>query len=977
MSQDTEKKLNYKDTLNLPHTDFPIRAQHATEDQQMLERWEKEKLAKKAFNAHAGAPKFILHDGPPYANGNIHLGHALNKILKDIIGKAKRMMGHHVPITPGWDCHGLPIEFKVSQDNPHANRTELKKACRAYAAHWIAVQKEEFKQLAVSMDWDNPYLTMDYAYEAAIIRGLATFVEQGYIERKNKTVPWCFNCQTVLATAEIEYQDRKDPSVYVLFPLTDQALATIAPELVGKEVNLLVWTTTPWTLPLNRAVLLRAGAEYVILNIEGTYIITARQRADAIAALKGQPAEVIGTFNSGALPSGKLLVHHPFVTDLQVPIILDASVSLEDGTAAVHCAPGCGPEDYEVGVRNNLAIYSPVAPNGTYTDAIAPKDLVGMSVTDGQWWVLRRLQEVGKLWHKENITHSYPHCWRCHNGLIFRATKQWFCDLSQHALRAKTVAEIDSAITMLPESAANRLKATMEGRLEWCLSRQRVWGVPIPAIIHDATDTVFITKPMLEQVAQNVAREGIEWWDSADIKDLLPADFDYTTYPLHELRKEQDILDVWFDSGLSFYAVLMQRSELAFPADLYLEGKDQHRGWFQSSLLASMVITGKAPMRQIVTHGFTVDEKGRKMSKSIGNVVSPQDIIADLGVDGLRLWVASIDSSGDAVVSKVLLANVKEVYRKIRNTCRFLLSNLYDFNIEHDAIPFEKLLLIDQAALRELYALQTAVIAAYERMDFTAVFHMLADYVTTDLSAFYLDIIKDRLYVEAAAGHKRRSAQTACWYILDAVTKLIAPILSCTAEQVSDHYQQNKQESIHLQTFASLDAIAKPLGAPVEMSPFARPKNARVVTPQDMLKALHESSSTKQATKFWGELKQIRSALLKAIEQLREQGIIKHSLEARIRAYVHPASDVQETIKQLKTQLAGTQQTLDEFFKEFLIVSQFILVDKQEDVAQTMVDGLYAEVTPALGVKCPRCWHWNETAHADGLCDRCAAIIKR
>jgi isoleucyl-tRNA synthetase len=975
MSQDTEKKLNYKDTLNLPHTDFPIRAEHAKEDPKILERWQQENLYAQTFRAHEGAQKFVLHDGPPYANGNIHLGHALNKILKDIVGKAQRMMGYHVPITPGWDCHGLPIEFKVSQEHPHASRTELKKACRAYAQHWIEVQKDEFKKLGVCMDWDNPYLTMAHDYEASIIRALASFVEQGYIERKNKTVPWCATCQTVLATAEIEYQDRKDPSVYVLFPLTDQALEQIAPELVGKKVNILVWTTTPWTLPLNRAVLLRAGAEYVILNIAGTYIITARQRADAIAALKGATAELVATFNAGDLPSGKLLVQHPFIADLQVPIILDASVALDDGTAAVHCAPGCGPEDYEVGVRNNLEIYSPVAPNGTYTAAIAPQELNGMSVADGQWWVLRKLQELGNLWHKENITHSYPHCWRCHNGLIFRATKQWFCDLSQHDLKTKTIAEIDTAITMQPESAANRLKGTMEGRLEWCLSRQRVWGVPIPAVIHDATDTIFMSKQMLAYVADYVAREGIEWWDTVALKDLLPADFDYATYPLDELRKEQDILDVWFDSGTSFYAVLMQRPELAFPADLYLEGKDQHRGWFQSSLLASMVMTGKAPMKRIVTHGFTVDEKGRKMSKSIGNVVSPQDIVQDLGVDGLRLWVASIDTSGDAVVSKVLLANVKEVYRKIRNTCRFLLSNLYDFNIERDALAIDRLLLIDQAALRELYVVQTTILQAYERMDFTVVFHTLAEYVSNDLSAYYLDIIKDRLYVEAAAGHKRRSAQTACWYIVDALTKLIAPILSCTAEQVSDHYQQNKQESIHMQTFASLEALRAWFATENKDFDFPRPQSARIFTPHDAVQLLRAQGMQEDA-QFWTAMKEIRSALLKAIEQLREQGVIKHSLEARIRAFAHPESDAYATLTKLKHKLAHSGQSVDEFFKEFLIVSQFMFVESQEDVAQTTFEGLYAEVTPALGVKCPRCWHWNEHAQADGLCDRCAAIVK-
>lgn len=952
MSEDQNTKVSYKDTLNLPTTEFPIRANPKVEDPIMLERWQQEDLYRKSFFAHEGHGKFILHDGPPYANGNIHLGHAFNKTLKDIVGKSQRMFGKQVPITPGWDCHGLPIELKVSQENPGLDRVALKKACRAYAQKWVNAQREDFKKLGVLMDWDNPYATMDFAYEASVLRAFGEFVEQGYIERSNKTVPWCPSCQTVLASAEIEYEDRKDPSVYVFFTLTQEAVKNIVPELSDKEVHLLVWTTTPWTLPLNRAVLLKPSTEYVVLDIDGKYIVTARQLADNVAALKKVPAKIIATFNTANIISGALKAHHPFIENFQVPIILDNSVLLEDGTAVVHSAPGCGPEDYQVGIKNNLEIFSPITPDGKYTADIKPQELTGMAVTDGQWWVLRKLDELGKLFHKASLVHSYPHCWRCHGGLIFRATKQWFCDLSQHDLKQRALDAVDQHMCAIPEKSINRLKATLEGRLEWCLSRQRIWGVPIPAVIHDKSDFVYISKELIDTVANHVAREGIEWWDTASIQDLLPADFDFVKYPLHELRKEQDILDVWFESGVSYYAVLLQNKELGFPADLYLEGKDQHRAWFQSSLLCSMVTNDMPPMKTVLTHGFTVDEKGRKMSKSIGNVVAPDQMVDEMGTDGLRLWVSSIDASGEAVVSKVLIANVKEVYRKIRNTCRFLISNMYDFDIEKDAVPIDELQEIDAYGLQELYKLQHKVLKLYSAMDFTGIFHLFGDYVSADLSSFYLDIIKDRLYVEKTDGHKRRSAQTACWYILDTLTRLMAPILSFTAEQLSDHYQKNKTESIHLQQFATLDALRS------------------LCTMTDL--------AAQENNQLWTTLKAMRSAMLKAIEVLREKGLIKHSLEAQVLFYVDPSSEAAQQLKQLSGRLAQKDQLLEEFFQEFLIVSQIHIFDEKEsDMQPTQVDGLHVYVTQAAGVKCPRCWQWQVTESSDQLCGRCFLICRR
>lgn len=939
---DNQNEKRYNETLNLPRTDFPIRANAKIDDAAMITRWQQQNLYGDSFMIHKGATKFILHDGPPYANGHIHLGHALNKILKDIVGKSQRMLGKHVPITPGWDCHGLPIELKVSQEHPGLNRTETKKACRAYAQRWIDVQKEEFKKLGVLMDWDHPYTTMDYSYEASILRAFGIFVDKEYIERSNKTVPWCSSCQTVLAAAEIEYADRKDPSVYVLFPFTQEAVKQLVPSLEGKEVSFLVWTTTPWTLPLNRALLLKTNTTYVVLDINGTYVATAQPLADRIAALKQTTASVVASFCTDTFASNELFAHHPFIADQKIPLILDGSVSLEDGSAIVHCAPGCGPEDYAIGIKNRLEIFSPITPDGRYTQHIEPQELANMPVAEGQWWVLRKLQEVNRLFYKTTINHSYPHCWRCHQGLIFRATKQWFCDLSKHDLKERTLRAIDTHVTTLPEKSINRLKATLEGRLEWCLSRQRVWGVPIPAIIHDATDYVYTNKEFINKVADQVSAHGIEWWDTVDIKQLLPSDFDFNRYPLHELRKEQDILDVWFESGVSFYAVLLHNKELGFPADMYLEGSDQHRAWFQSSLLISMVLEDHPAMKKLMTHGFTVDEKGRKMSKSIGNVVAPQEMINELGTDGLRLWVASIDTSGDAIVSQTVMTHVKEVYRKIRNTARFLLSNLYDFDSNKDMIAIEKLFLIDQYALKELYTVNNNIIKAYKAMDFTQIFHILADYTAVHLSSFYLDIIKDRLYVEKAHGLPRRSAQTVCWYLLDTLTRSMAPILSFTAEQLSDYYQSDKRSSIHLQQFALLHEFA------------------------DL--PMMTSSEYQQ---FWDSLKQVRVAVLKAIEDKREAGGIKHSREARVTLYSDSNTFYALLQKYLK------QQTISDFFKEFFIVSDVVVRDNGNGLDQSIMPGLYLRIETVGGVKCPRCWQWQVTQELpEGVCSRCKEVLE-
>ncbi len=948
--------VSFKDTLNLPHTDFPIRPNAQVDDTQVLERWHNQHLYEKAFTHNKGKATYILHDGPPYANGHIHLGSAYNKILKDIITKYRRMRGYHVPVTPGWDCHGLPIELKVSKENPGISPYELKKACRAYAEDWVHIQREEFKRLGIIMHWDKPYITMAPTYEAAIMRAFGMCLQKGFIERKNKTVPWCYSCGTVLASAEIEYKDRKDPSIYVLFELEPVFVDKYIQQLIGTPVYMVIWTTTPWTLPLNRGILLNLHETYQIRYSNGTYFIIGKTVHAQLDQQLGCTTQLITEVPASLFTHA--YAQHPFVHDLTVPFIFDDSVSVHEGTAAIHVAPGCGPIDYEIGIKNNLEIFSPVSSNGRYTSGIKPAELEGMSVHEGQEWVIRTLTASNKLLCATTIYHAYPHCWRCHSGLIFRATRQWFLNLTHRELKQRAIQAL-STLQFLPQQGYNFLKATIENRWEWCLSRQRIWGVPIPAFLCTSCDYIVISPELVEKVASGVAREGIEYWDTVDTADLLSSKLQTCpNCPNQQLVKEQDILDVWFDSGISHYAVLVGNPELAYPADIYAEGVDQHRGWFQSSLLTSLILEEQPCTRTILTHGFTVDATGQKMSKSLGNVIAPQEIITQLGTDGLRLWAASIDHEGDAPVSPVLLQNVGEVYRKIRNTARFLLSNLYDFEISRDQVSFDQLLLIDQYALERLYELQNSILAAYEQTHITAVFHELSDYCAAELSSFYLDSIKDRLYVESAQGRLRRSAQTVCWYILDALTKLIAPILSFTAELLSDYYQQSKAMSIHLQDFAQLESIYEHL--------------QRIYT-QDTSTVLRIGNRNPQ----WQFLKSLRSTVLKALESLRADKIIKQSLEARVTLFLDTNNQDVALLESLFARAIQNGQSREEFLKELFIVSQVTLAATKTDLESTALDGVFLSVSKAEGTKCPRCWQWDITEHIHGLCKRCQKVLNQ
>ncbi len=971
-------KKSFKDTLNLPTTAFPIRANPKEDDIKLLNRWQLEDLYTKTFfkNAQEG-PVFILHDGPPYSNGHIHMGTAYNKIIKDVVTKARRMLGYHVPVTPGWDCHGLPIEQKVLEEQKElakAPKADIKRACRKYAQRWVGVQKDEFKQLGVLMDWDKPYLTMSPEYESSILNAFAELVDAGYIERKNKTVPWCIHCQTVLAAAEIEYAERKDNSVYVLFPI-------VMNDTLKKYFNnydhvyVAIWTTMPWTIPLNRAVLMKPDTTYVLTLIDSIPVIIGKECIEQVGNDIKKEITVVKEFDSQELDQYNILLGHPLNPSYTVPLIAHASVMTNEGTAFVHCSPGSGPDDYEVALMHDLEIFAPITPDGRYMAPVEPFALRGMSVEDGQIWVIKELAHCGALLGKTTIRHSYPHCWRCRKGLIFRATKQWFCNLAANDLKKRTLTAI-SGIQSVPAASANRLLATIEGRLEWCLSRQRAWGVPLVGVLCKTCDALHTNKNLILFVANGVAKEGVEYWDNlpiADLQHLLPTTCQYCGSV--EWLKETDILDVWFDSGVSHCAVLQTSPYLSFPADLYLEGKDQHRGWFQSSLLTSIAIDRQPCTKAFLTLGFIVDGNGKKMSKSLGNVVAPNDLIAKLGTDGVRLWATSNDFNSDVVLSDVLVNNVQEVFRKIRNTARFLLSNLYDFNHTTDAVPLHELTLIDRYALQQLFMLNHRIVHSYVSYDIIGVYHELNEYCTNDLSALYLDIVKDRLYTEKADGHKRRSAQTACYYILDTLTKLAAPILSFTTELISDEYQKDKSCSIHLQDMNTLSSIWISLvAAEVEQ------KNAAVITAA--LSAPHSFAEAdliqfkESYQQQWGLIKKIRSVLLKAIEEKRADGLVKHPLEVSLTI----AIDVHEKgisslneLFNLATQEG--KEVLCSFIKELTIVSQCTITTHSAELPRTAIPGLNVLVEHALGDKCQRCWQWEEGMTSEGLCQRCHTLL--
>ena len=947
MSSVPEKK-SYKHTLNLPQTKFPIRANAAQKDIEMLQYWKTSKMYERVIQHQPGKKKFILHWGPPYSNGHLHLGHALNAVLKDVVSKFKRMSGYDVDLTYGWDCHGLPIELKVASEQGidtskgTADVIALKKACRAYAQRWIEIQHQEFTNIGIIADASQRYATMDPSYEADIVRAFGVLVEKGFIERKGKTVPWCASCQTVLASAEIEHKDRKDPSIYVRFivDVPTQALKSAMQGAGIADAAFAVWTTTPWTLPLNEAVVLHPDASYVLVSSGGKgYLMGADLAPSLIEKLGLTDAETVATLHSADLAGTR--VRNPLVPSYTVPVILDDAVSLREGTACLHSAPGCGPEDYVMGVKNKLPITSPLAADGTYTSDVRLPELSGQKVSEVHGRVITLLLELGTLIKKETISHSYPHCWRCRNGLMFRATDQWFCNLEKNDLAARTIASTEH-IQFVPDWGRNRFTGSVGTRTEWCISRQRHWGVPITALVCMGCSAGFVTKEFTDKIAEGVALEGTEFWDRVSLADLKKMGITPENVSCHRcggtsFEKETDTLDVWFDSGVSHFAMLAKRG--LFPADMYLEGSDQHRGWFQSSMLTSMILNDAPCMKTIITHGYVVDGAGRKMSKSLGNGVEPQEVVQKYGTDVLRLWAAASDYQNDIAISKDVLETLAEGYRKVRNTARFLLANLYDFDISKDAVTLDEMLVIDRYVLSILHDLNKQVQESYDRFAFTMVFKMISNFCVNELSGFYLEVLKDRLYNEKSDSKARRSCQTTVWYILDTLTRLLAPILSFTTEEIYQEYAPGKG-SIHLASLPELpDAFAH-------------------VFENDA----HD----------WVQLMHVRREVLRSIERLREVGIINVGLEARVQIVINEDDSLGRAFKAFLKKLQ-VREELTVVLGEWFGVSQLEVSSSGGDA--TGISWLFVSVEQARGVKCPRCWRYAQTNHQDDLCGRCAGLV--
>ncbi len=937
---DTNK---YQATLNLPQTAFAMRAGLPQQEPKRLQHWHALKLYERIMAARAAAPLFVLHDGPPYANNRIHTGTAMNKILKDMVVKYKSMTGWRAPYVPGWDCHGLPIEnalLKELKKTKHdVDQGEFRAKARAYAAKFLDLQREQFKRLGVLGDWQQPYVTMDYGYEADIIRAFGELYDKGYIYKGLKPIHWCMQCETALALSEIEYGEHVSPSIYVKFPVVGGDVHA-RNDFLG-NASFLVWTTTPWTLPANRAVCVNPDADYAALKFDDETLVVAKDRIEAVCSdlKKTVPIGVlIQTCPGKFLKDIKL--KHPFDADREVPVIFGEHVTMDTGTGCVHSAPGHGQEDYQVGLKYKLEVASPVDDKGRFT-AQAPR-YQGQHVFKANAAIIADLQAAGILFDGGTLAHSYPHCWRCHKPVIFRATEQWFLGLDRHALRARARAAID-ATTWVPETGRHRIASMVDNAPDWCLSRQRLWGVPIPAVYCTACGKEFVGRALIEHVAALVAREGSDAWFAKPVAELLPADCVCPACGARTFRKEQDILDVWFDSGVSHKAVLTRRAELRWPADVYLEGSDQHRGWFQVSLLAGVALCDAAPYKTVVTHGWTLTESGEKESKSKGNFTDPEWVCNEMGADILRLWVSSVNYMQDVVISPNLLRQMGDAYRRMRNTFKYLLGNLFDFEPGRDSVPHAQLRPLDRYMLHRLEALRAEVMQAYEHYEFHRVFHLLHNFCAVDLSARYCDILKDTLYVEAPRGLARRSAQTVLWQTTTALTTLAAPIMAFTCDEVWEHLAARAAESA---------AAALPSVHLAQMPP-ARPEHGEAVLAE-------------QYEVLW----RVRDDVLRELEALRTRGEIGAGLDADVELATEDAA------------LMAVLQAHAGQLHELCIVSH-VRVRTAPDagawLAGTSVPALRVRVQPARGTKCARCWNYSETvgvqARADDLCERCAGVL--
>ena len=910
---------DYKNTLNLFDTPFPMRGDLAKREPGWLREWQEKRLYRRIREACAGRPKFILHDGPPYANGDIHIGHAVNKILKDIIVKAKTLAGFDAPYVPGWDCHGLPIELAVEKvhgkDIAPARFREL---CREYASSQIERQRKDFIRLGVLGDWEHPYRTMDYAFEAEIIRQLGRIHANGHIVQGAKPVHWCVDCGSALAEAEVEYEDRTSPAIDVAFEVSDAAELARRLDVPGIDVpvRVVIWTTTPWTLPANQAVTVHPDFCYSLVATPNGILILARDLAEAaVKRYEIQDAEVVAYCKGRVLEN--LRLRHPLY-DREVPIILGDHVTLEAGTGLVHTAPGHGLEDYVIGQQYGLEVDNPVGPDGRFYDDIP---LVGgKSVWDANRIVMETLAEKGLLLAQEKIRHSYPHCWRHKTPIIFRATRQWFIrmDGESPSLREQALRSIE-ATRFYPAWGRSRLEAMIRSRPDWCISRQRSWGVPIPFFTHRQSGEPHPRTPeLLEAVAKRVEAQGIEAWFSLEPRELLGDEAD-------DYDKSTHTLDVWFDSGVTHAFVLKTGQGLKYPADLYLEGSDQHRGWFQSSLLTGCATDGRAPYDALLTHGFVVDGGGFKMSKSKGNVIAPQKVVDTYGADILRLWVASTDYSGELSVSDEILKRVVEAYRRMRNTLRFLLQNLADYDPDAHALPVEEWLEIDRYALALSRRFQRETIRYYDEFAFHQIVPMIHNFCSEDLGSFYLDILKDRLYTAGRESKARRAAQNALHHILGVLAQAMAPILSFTVEEVWRTLHRQADISVFLHTWHSL--------------PEGRDED-------DLMSR-------------WNRLREIRADVQKRLEELRMAGEIGSSLQAEV------------TLKTNGEDYGLLSRLGDDL--------RFIFITSMARVEQAGVETLTVQATSSPHAKCERCWHYRDDVGRDpdhpGLCGRCASNL--
>lgn len=917
---------DYKKTLNLTDTSFPMRGDLAKREPQWVDSWQKNKLYEQIRQVAKGRPRFVLHDGPPYANGDIHIGHAVNKILKDIIVRSRTLAGFDAPYVPGWDCHGLPIEHQIEKlHGKNISGDKVRELCRAFANEQVDRQRKDFIRLGVLGEWDNPYLTLAFKTEADEIRALGKILEKGYLYQGLKPVNWCIDCGSALAEAEVDHEDKTSPAIDVAFEVhaseQEKLLSAFGIKSLAQKAYVVIWTTTPWTLPANEAVSAHPEFEYDLVETSKGVLILAHELVEGCLTRYGLEGKTLGSAKGAVL--NHLMLNHPFYAR-QVPVICGTHVTLEAGTGLVHTAPAHGADDFTVGRQYDLPVNNPVGDDGRFlgnTPALSVSPLAGKTVWEANPLVLQELEVKGLLLKQEKIVHSYPHCWRHKTPIIFRATTQWFIRMdAREGVSLRDIAEQAVEHTaFFPAWGRARMEAMIKNRPDWCVSRQRNWGVPIPFFLHKETNELHPKTPeLIEEVAKRVEKEGIEAWFKLDAKALLGDE-------AGQYRKMSDTLDVWFDSGTTHMSVMRgsHKEQCHYPADLYLEGSDQHRGWFQSSLLTGCAIDGRAPYKALLTHGFVVDGQGKKMSKSVGNVVYPQEVSNKLGADILRLWTAATDYSGELSISDEILKRVVESYRRIRNTLRFLLANTADFDVQKNGLPVSQWLEIDRYALAMTRQLQSQCEADYDKYEFHKIVQALQTFCSEDLGGFYLDILKDRLYTAGADSKARRSAQHALWHITETLLKLMAPILSFTAEEAWQ-VMTGKGESIMLQTWVTLPPV----------------------------------SGEEALLQKWGIIRDYRVNVLRALEALREAGKIGSSLQAEVR--IHADGQLYDTLSSLGDDLRFV----------FICSSTKLIQDAEAKLECVALEGLK---------KCERCWHVREDvghdpAHPD-ICGRCVSNL--